>query len=61
MASGLNISSNARVVTIVPNKPLAVSGIYYIIATTAIRNLGGGNKYDDTSETGAENTSIPGI
>ncbi|MCB0307991.1 MAG: Ig-like domain-containing protein [Bdellovibrionales bacterium] len=59
--SHLSISSDALTVTITPNQPLASSEVYYVLATTAIRDLGGGNTYDDTSETGVETIAIPGV
>lgn len=56
--SRLSLSANARTVTITPISSLSSPGIYYIIATTAIRDLGGANPYDGD---GGENSSVPNV
>ncbi len=43
--SVLTISSDAQTVTLNPSFDLSSPGIYYIIGTTAITDLGGGNNY----------------
>ncbi len=53
----LSLSTDATQVTITPDQTLP-SGTYYIIATTAVRDLSGGNPYDGD---GGENTSFPGV
>lgn len=56
--STISISSTAKVITLTPATTLSNPGIYYIIATTAIRDLGGANAYDGN---GGETVSVPGI
>ena len=58
ISSTLSLSTDARTITITPTVALASPGIYYIVATTALRDLGGGNAYDGA---GGESVAIDGI
>lgn len=53
----LSLDSAATTVTLTPVQALP-AGLYYVIATTALRDLGGANAYDGD---GGESSSIPGI
>ncbi len=52
------ISTDAKTVTLTPLSPLPSPGIYYIVVSTAVRDLSGGNAYDGL---GGENTEVQGI
>lgn len=54
----LDVSANATLVKLEPVGALANDTVFYIVATTAVRDLGGGNAYDGN---GGENIPIPGI
>lgn len=54
----LSFSADAKTVTITPNAALVNNTIYYIIATTAVRDLGGSLNYDGS---GGESTSWPNV
>jgi hypothetical protein len=54
----LSLSTNATTVTLTPTVSLQSPKKYYIVGTTAIRDLSGGNSYDGA---GGELTEIDGI
>ncbi len=54
----LSFSTDGTQVILTPVSALASSGFYYVVATTALRDLGGGNAYDGS---GGESIEIPGV
>jgi hypothetical protein len=58
VSATLSLSADARTVTITPVSSLNAPEIYYIVATTAIRDLSGGNAYDGA---GGENVEVSGV
>lgn len=54
----LSFNTTATVITLTPEQALTNPGVYYIIATTALRDLGGGLPYDGL---GGESTPASGI
>ena len=54
----ISFSTDARTITLNPESNLASPGFYYIVGTTAIRDLSGGNEYDGA---GGETVEIDGI